>query len=818
MSERSIARKPLAVITAAALALSIMPKLDYALAAEELGSVRVIVRNDTFVGETYDEYEEEYVTPAWSGVLLDEWVELSADSSMLSAVLQALEENGISQTGGEYGYISEIGGLAAEDCGWLSGWMGTLNDWFTDDLFNAYTVENGGLTDGDEICLMYTLDLGQDIGYDWTGSTDTSLKSIGIEDGTLSPAFSADTKSYTLTLTEGIDEIYIRPEALNKNFKVEVKVDGKSVKRSRPVGLKDSSIITVTVDGENTYTVTVSLPKADTLGSVRVIVRNDTFTEKDGSPAWTGVLLDEWTELSADSNALSVLLKALEENGISQTGGEYGYITEIGGLSAGDCGYMSGWMGTLNDWFTDETFTAYTVANGKLSDGDEICMMYSLDWGLDIGSDWSGTDTSLKSIGIDEGTLSPAFSADMKSYTLTLDEGIDEIYIRPEAVNKNFRVEVKVDGKSVKRSRPVSVNDGSVIVITVDGTNTYTVTVNGTPSDEPPTDDSPANEEPTGSKTPWQDIYKTTAETLSDIDITALSEAGGDWIIVGLVRAGLLSDTAGDKYIADVTETVKLIGSDTVSRKATDNARVAIALAAVGADPADIAGYDLLKPLTDIDFVTRQGINGAIYALIALDAADYEADACDALIAYILDAQVNGGWALVGETPDPDVTAMALQALAPYYDDEKVKAAVDEGVQILQGCAYKTTESVAQAIIALTALDIDPAKLIDVLAAAFEGKGFVHVPDGEYNQMATEQAFLALVAYSRYLDGQPSLYDIEIQRADDAVPGNSSGNADDPEADANKPSENPATGGALDCTAAVIAAACAAIAITRKKK
>ena len=61
---------------------------------------------------------------------------------------------------------------------------------------------------------------------------------------------------------------------------------------------------------------------------------------------------------------------------------------------------MSGWMGTLNDWFTNEGLTAYTVANGKLASGDEIRMQYTMDWGADLGNDWSGTDTSLKAIDV----------------------------------------------------------------------------------------------------------------------------------------------------------------------------------------------------------------------------------------------------------------------------------------------------------------------------------------------------------------------------------------------------------------------------------
>lgn len=203
--------------------------------------------------------------------------------------------------------------------------------------------------------------------------------------------------------------------------------------------------------------------------SVRVIVENTTFTEAiDGAePVWTGTKIDKWVELDESDDAMSCIKKAIDSEGLTQTGAEYGYITEIAGLSAYDGGYMSGWMGTLNDWFTDEAFTAYTVANGKLADGDEIRMQYSLDWGADLGYDWSGTDTSLKAIECTEGTLSPDFSPSVYEYTLTVPFGTESINFRPTALNKNFKVISTIGEKTLKLTRPTEISDNDVITVTV---------------------------------------------------------------------------------------------------------------------------------------------------------------------------------------------------------------------------------------------------------------------------------------------------------------------------------------------------------------
>ena len=208
----------------------------------------------------------------------------------------------------------------------------------------------------------------------------------------------------------------------------------------------------------------------DDLGSVRVIVENTTFTEAVSggeAPAWTGTKVDKWVSLDKTSSAMTCIKDAIESSGFTQLGADDGYISEIAGLAAFDGGSMSGWMGTLNDWFTNEGLTAYTVANGKLASGDEIRMQYTMDWGADLGNDWSGTDTSLKAISSDYGTLSPEFSAKTYNYTLTVPFGTKSINFRPTALNKKFKTVSKIGDKTLSLTKPTEIKDGDVITVTV---------------------------------------------------------------------------------------------------------------------------------------------------------------------------------------------------------------------------------------------------------------------------------------------------------------------------------------------------------------
>ena len=211
-------------------------------------------------------------------------------------------------------------------------------------------------------------------------------------------------------------------------------------------------------------------PAAD-LGSVHVTVENTTCPAPDA--AWTGKLVDANVPLSADSTMMSCVKAAIEGAGKTQVGADNGYISEIEGLAEHDGddhdpegkGY-SGWMGTLNDWFTNEGFGAYTVANGKLAAGDEIRVMYTCTgYGADLGGDFLSTDKSLKSIEFSAGTLDKEFSTSEHAYTLTVPQGTASVKVLPTAANKNYQVRTFAGDTQYKRAADVPVTDGATITV-----------------------------------------------------------------------------------------------------------------------------------------------------------------------------------------------------------------------------------------------------------------------------------------------------------------------------------------------------------------
>ena len=282
---------------------------------------------------------------------------------------------------------------------------------------------------------------------------------------------------------------------------------------------------------------------------------------------------------------------------------------------------------------------------------------------------------------------------------------------------------------------------------------------------------------------------------------------GSEWFALGLARSGLDKNssyfTTYYNHVANYLAENK--GKLTNTVKYTEYSKAIIVMTAMGKDARNIAGYNLFEPLADFDTVKAQGTNGPIWALIALNTNPAYAIPTvsgvktqtteQGLIDYILGKETSkGGWTMSGDAPDSDLTGMALQALAPYYQVkgyEKVTAAIDRALEALstlqqQDGGYATmgiatSESTAQVLTALCALGIDPmqdARFVkggswtveNLLTYHISGSGFMHVKAGasnngggaagEVNGMATEQAYYALTAYQRLLDGKTSLYDM----------------------------------------------------------
>lgn len=287
------------------------------------------------------------------------------------------------------------------------------------------------------------------------------------------------------------------------------------------------------------------------------------------------------------------------------------------------------------------------------------------------------------------------------------------------------------------------------------------------------------------------DIQKIYAETRAYLGAYAEKDPAGvsDWAALGLARDGVkLDDAYYNAVCAYVAENINDKGQLS-SRLSTENSRRILALTAIGRDVTSVAGHGLLAGLSDLSYVTRQGLNGAVYALLALDCGGYDVPeggtaTREALINAILDkALPAGGWAYSGTEADPDMTAVAMQALAPYYgSNESVKSAVDKALEVLSAMqtenggfisnGSENSESSAQVIIALTALGIDPEKdarfvkngksALDALCSyAVEGGGFKHIAaDAAPDAVATQQGYCALVAYQRFINGSSRLYDM----------------------------------------------------------
>ena len=219
----------------------------------------------------------------------------------------------------------------------------------------------------------------------------------------------------------------------------------------------------------------------DHTGQVHVTVENTTWAKADGAP-WEGTLLDEWVTLKADSTMMSCIVDALTAKGYSQTGADTGYISSINGIEEKAAAKGSGWMGTLNDWFTSEGFAAYTVANGKLKAGDEIAVQHTCNLGADIGGAFGDSNKTLKAIALSAGELTPAFSSDNHAYTMILPDGTDSLTVTPTASNKQFRVRIYAGNTEYRRMDAIPVQHGTVITLKVgnDGDTApevYTITL-----------------------------------------------------------------------------------------------------------------------------------------------------------------------------------------------------------------------------------------------------------------------------------------------------------------------------------------------------
>ncbi len=279
------------------------------------------------------------------------------------------------------------------------------------------------------------------------------------------------------------------------------------------------------------------------------------------------------------------------------------------------------------------------------------------------------------------------------------------------------------------------------------------------------------------------------SESIKDPDV---GTTGGDWSVICLARGE--NPPAGseyfDHYLKNAEKSIKQMSESSGRNngslhraKSTENSRIILALGAIGTDPQNISGINIVKPLEDLEWVKKQGINGVIYALIAIDSCSYPYpdELHEKLINMILDNQLSdNGWSLDSTSADPDITAAAVQALSGYTYRPEISSAVNKGIACLSSLykkyfeneSIRNSETLSQIITACSCTGIDPdtdsafiyngVSVLSELLSYYDPEScfFRHIKTGNSNSMATDQALIALISYERMRKGMQGIFDM----------------------------------------------------------
>lgn len=747
-------------------------------AAANYGKVQVIVENTT--------YSRKDGAP-WDGTLVDTWVDLSADSTMMSCVAAALKTVNASSKGVESGYIASINGLGEFDGSGSAGWMGTLNDWFTNVGFSDFTVAKGNLADGDVIRIMFTSSgYGADLGGTW-GNSDTTVKALTVDGAMLTPKFipgkAGGQYDYTLIINGESASVKLTPTASNKNFQVKTFLNEKVTDRS---------------EGSSFYK------------------RMETIPVKVGDTIYLGCGAKNW--LSMNNQA-----------GNKQNSDGTWYALHVVSINTGAT-YVTDLIAKLPTSLKYETYTrsmndvaaaraAYEVlVKGEQDNVTNLRKLVSLEKQIEGFTAVDAFKVQLaalpeaEKLSVNDREAVDAAEAAYKvleqkdCLTVAEKEKAEAVFAKMAEIKGNLVLAVE---KQIDAIGEVTLENEAAVKAAQAAYDALTAEQKQLVNGEKVAALNAAVAKLAELKrekllAEMGDIYASVGESLqAQVNKSApiVGSIGGEWLALALARSGR-SVPAG--YYDNVVQYVKAnvnANERLHNSKSTDNSRVILALTAIGKDPTNVGGHNLLKGLDSMNYINKQGINGPVFALIALDSHNYPTFGevtRDVLIDRILSEQVkaDGGWALGGadeKASDVDVTAMTIQALAPYYKtNAKVKTAVDKGLTWLSAHQEEdggfaswgavNSESCAQVIVALAALGIDPLTdsrfikngitALDALCGYYTqddtlGKGFAHVKQssggyvgGAYNQMATEQAYYALNAYYRFANSQNRLYDM----------------------------------------------------------
>ena len=732
-----------------------------------VGTVTVTVENTT------------YSAAPFTGTIVSGEYELGQNDSMMTMILKALELGGYTWNGIEKltadsytqtTYIASIhkGGksLAEKDGSKGAGWMGTKNDWFVNQGFAAFTYKNGSLRSGDVIRVMFTTNLGEDIGGSWTNN-ETTLSSLKFSSGTLTPAYSSATTDYLLVIPSEQIGTRINYSAANKNFQTRAYLN--------------------TYGSDNAY-----------------YANGDIMAVSSGDVIYVGVGDKNWPTMNKASNYTTTRYTiAVVQNGNASD--VVKLITKLPALRKITLADASD-VRTAKAQYDLLTPAQQADIDDALKQKLEAC--YKVVTDLEAAKIVSDAIAALPATPTvdDIGAIRSAEEAYNK---LTDDQ---KAYLTQSEVNKLNAAVSTVSTLEVgyvygliaalPGKDTVTAKDRAAIEAARTAYNNLSEAQQKLVSNYSKLTDAEEALENLGKTAIYEEYLNNVLEYVkAETYNPSLGSTYGEWAVLAEARGNVSASVWYDKYLSNIAKSVASMNGKldptSTQTKHTEYSRVILALTALGEDATKFTGsnstvYNLVEPLFEKNGstyrVSEQGNNGTAFALIALDSGNYYDNATgttarNAWINSLLDAQISdGSWGIDADFPgsNVDMTAMVVQALAPYCStNANVKDAVDKAVKWLSAEYQKTgdygsSESAAQVIVALSALGID-AKTdsrfqhngISVLSnflsyADPNSKGFLHdkQPNSTVNQMASEQAAYTLVAYDRYVNGSKRLYDM----------------------------------------------------------
>ena len=735
-----------------------------------VGTVTVSVENTT------------YSAAPFTGTIVSGEYELGENDSMMTVVLKALEIGGYSWneyetkddlTADSYKttYIASIHkegkSLSEKEGSKGSGWMGTLNDWFVNQTFAGFTVKNGGLKSGDVIRVVFTTNLGEDVGSSWTNN-ETTLSSLTFSSGELTPAYAKATTDYLLVIPSEQVGTRINYSAANKNFQTRAYLntygsDNAYYANGDIMAVSSGDVIYVGVGDKSWPTMNKASNYTTTRYTITVV--------QNGNAADVQKLISNLPSPGKITLASASDVRTAKAQFDLLTDAQKTEISEALKKKLNDC------------------YTAITDMEAAKIVSDAIAALPATPTVDDIGTIRSAEEAYNK------------LTDDQKAYLTQR-----EVNKLNAAVSTVSTLEVgyvygliaALPGKDT-----VTAKDRAAIEAARAAYNNLTEAQKKQVSNYSRLTDAEKALEDLGTTAIYEEYLRNVLEYVKlETSNPSLGSTYGEWAVLAEARGNVSASVWYDKYLSNMATTVaskngKLDNTNTQT-KHTEYSRVILALTALGEDATKFTGsngtvYNLVEPLFEKNGstyrVSEQGNNGTAFALIALDSGNYYDNATgttarNAWIKSLCDAQIssNGAWGIDADFPgsNVDMTAMVVQALAPYCStNANVKDAVDKAVKWLSAEYQKTgdygsSESAAQVIVALSALNID-AKIdsrfqhngISVLSnflsyADPNSKGFLHdkQPNSTVNQMASEQAAYTLVAYDRYVNGSKRLYDM----------------------------------------------------------